>query len=300
MNISEEISLSSDIKKELQKAVPLRGVLERESQERIGFSTALYIIPIQNGEIKPNHVSINVEHEDTKVPGLGVAKLFIATYALQEIDKGIARKDEKLLSLSTFVPVTRSETGSSSRTMKVLLQNMIHSSDNDATTDLADFFGRKHIQDYIESLGLKKSSIFVPEDGLHATITPRETALFLSRVWRGDILSKRSQDFLFRSMQDATMPDVKAEEIFPFETYPQALFYHKPGGEIQKKSGTVYFHDASIVLLPKEGQDTETASGGIIVFCSKRKDVTLETQKSTLKKVYSRFLKHSTNTKSKS
>ncbi|HKZ34699.1 MAG TPA: serine hydrolase [Patescibacteria group bacterium] len=298
MSISEEISLSIDIKKELQKANPLGNVLERKEQEKIGFSTAVYIIPIQNGEIQPHHISINIEKEDKRIPGLSVAKLFIASYALQEIDKGTTRNDEKPLSLATFVPVSRSESGSPTRTMKALLQDMIHTSNNDATQDLADFFGRRNIQDYIQSLGLTQSSIFVPEEDVRATITPRETALFLSRIWNKELLTERSRDFLLRSMRNATMPGVKKEDIFPFDTYPHAVFYHKVGGEVQKKTGTVYFHDASIILLPKEGQDGKTASGGIVVFCSKRKDVTLETQKATLKKVYSRFLKHATKTRS--
>lgn len=195
----------------------LKNYIEK-SLNKLEGNTGVYYKNLQTGE------SILIAEKDQFLAA-SVIKLWVMGEAFRQIEQGVLTKETKIvLKESDKVPsgvvtdyAKQAREGSLSDDMfpESGVLNFIHSeaeftiedlyrlmiivSDNTATNLLIDRLGMSNINDFILSLGMKKTRLNrmlfdeAPErKGLENVISLEETGLFLEKIYRGELISEKA------------------------------------------------------------------------------------------------------------
>ncbi len=134
---------------------------------------------------------------------------------------------------------------------------IINLSDNSAANMLVDWVGRlKKVDEFIHSAGLTKtemiSKIFMPHTSIDTVLgkrfgigvtTPRETAIYLRKLYEGEIVDSASSMAMIKLMEDQTY-NIDIPRFLP--TYKDTIIIAHKAGELNATR-----NDCGIVCTPR-------------------------------------------------
>jgi len=192
-----------------------------------------------------------------------VYKFPLAMAVLHQVDKGKFSLDQKIhvtkkdLLPNTWSPLREKyPNGEVDLTLREILSATVSESDNNGCDILFRLLGGpKKVNAYIHSLGVKGIAIVATEEQMHADWKvqftnwgePKALVQLLDLLYQGKTLSKSSNDFLMKIMQDTyTGPD-RIRGLLPAET----VVAHKTGssGNIDETGEMAATNDIGIVTL---------------------------------------------------
>ncbi len=200
-------------------------------------------------------------------PMQSVYKFHLALAVLSQIDKGKFSLDQKIfvskadLRGETHSPLREKyPKGNVNISISELLSYTVSQSDNCACDFLFKLVGGpKIVNDYIHALGIKDVAIMTNEEVMQADwkvqytnySTPLAAAKLLEKFHKQHILSKKSQDFLYKVMVETNTGPNKIKGLLP----KNAIIGHKTGWSGSNKEGlTGATNDIGIVTLPNGKQ----------------------------------------------
>jgi len=189
--------------------------LKKQLQEIIAQKNATVGISIK-GITDKDTLSIN---GNLKMPMMSVFKFHIALAALNQVDKGKLKLDQKFfirkdeLLENTWSPMRDDyPNGNIYPTLDQLLRYTVSPSDNNGCDILLNILGGpEKVQDFITQQGIKDVTIKVNEqqmatwDNLYInTTTPIATTLLLEKFYQGKILKKETSTYLYQIMVETS------------------------------------------------------------------------------------------------
>ena len=200
-------------------------------------------------------------------PMQSVYKFHLALAVLNQVDKGNMSLNQKIfinktdLRTDTWSPLREKyPNGNVNIALSELIGFTVSQSDNNSCDFLFKFIGGpKKVNDYIHSLGVKDVAIMSNEEVMQADwnvqytnfSTPVAAVQLLEKFHKKHILSKTSQDFLWKTMVETTTGSTKIKALLP----KIAILAHKTGWSGSNKDGlTGATNDIGIVTLPNGKQ----------------------------------------------
>ena len=200
-------------------------------------------------------------------PMQSVYKFHLALAVLNQVDKGKLSLNQKIyinktdLRKDTWSPLRdKYPNGNVNIALSELIGFTVSQSDNNSCDFLFKFIGGpKKVNDYIHSLGVKDVAIMSNEEVMQADwnvqytnfSTPVAAVQLLEKFHQKHILSKTSQDFLWKTMVETTTGSTKIKALLP----KIAILAHKTGWSGSNKDGlTGATNDIGIVTLPNGKQ----------------------------------------------
>lgn len=205
---------------------------------------------------------------DRRFPMQSVFKFHIALAVLSEVDKGSLSLDQKieigkneLLPEDFWSPLRDENPNGGSFTIERLIQYSVSHSDNTACDILIKLIGTpKTVEEYIRKRGIKDIEIAFNEKEMQAKwdnmfqnwTTPRAASATLTIFFenKGDLLSKASYDFFWKTNKETTTGTNRIRGQLPEGT----IVAHKTGWSgTNKETGiTAAVNNIGIVFLPNE------------------------------------------------
>lgn len=205
-------------------------------------------------------------HGDRRFPMQSVFKFHIALAVLSEIDKGNLSLDQKieiskddLLPEDFWSPLRDENPNGGSFTIKKLIQYSVSHSDNTACDVLIRLIGTpKTVEEYIRKSGIEDIQITFNEEDMQAKwenmfqnwTTPKAASETLKLFYenKGNLLSKSSYDFFWKTNKETTTGKGRIRGQLPVET----IVAHKTGWSgTNKETGiTAAVNNIGIVFLP--------------------------------------------------
>ena len=200
-------------------------------------------------------------------PMQSVYKFHLALAVLNEVDKGnltlyqnIFVKNSDLLP-NIYSPMREKYlNGNVNLPLSEILKYTVSQSDNNGCDLLFKLIGGpEKVNKYIHQLGIKDVSILDPEERIQNDwslqynnySTPFAAVQLLQKFHKQHILSKNSQDFLYKIMAETTTGTTKIKALLPKNT----LVAHKTGFSGKNKEGlTGGTNDIGIITLPNGKQ----------------------------------------------
>lgn len=196
-------------------------------------------------------------------PLQSIFKFHIALAVLDKVDRGELSLNQKILvKKSDLLPDTWSPMrddypdGNVQLTIAKIIEYTIAQSDNNGCDILLRLIGGPEIvNNYIREIGVKDFSIQVNEEEMHREwniqflnwTTPTSTIEVLRKFHTGNILSKESYDFLWKTMVETTTGEKRIKGKLPAGT----VVAHKTGTSGTNEEGTTAaINDVGIVVLP--------------------------------------------------
>ncbi|MGB4775267.1 MAG: class A beta-lactamase, subclass A2 [Daejeonella sp.] len=195
-------------------------------------------------------------------PMQSVYKFHIALAVLDQVDKGKLSLSQKLhLTKSDLLPGTYSPLrdkypdGTSEISLAEVIQYTVSRSDNNGCDILLRLIGGpKTANDYMHKIGIKDISIQASEEEMHKAwdvqftnwTTPNATTELLKIFYNRKILSKKSHDFLWKTMLETSTGKNRIKGQLPAGT----LVAHKTGTSDTNAGITAAINDIGIVTLP--------------------------------------------------
>lgn len=197
------------------------------------------------------------------LPMQSVYKFHLALAILNQVDRGKLKLNQKIfikksdLIAKTWSPIKdKYPNGDISLTLSEILTFTVSQSDNigcDILFDLID--GPIAVDQYIHSIGIKDVAIAKTESEMHQDeqaqftnwSTPAAATDLLKLFYSGTLLSKKSNQFLWKIMSATSTGPSKIRGLLPKGT----LVAHKTGNSGANKSGlTAASNDIGIITLP--------------------------------------------------
>ena len=200
-------------------------------------------------------------------PMQSVFKFHVALAVLNEVDKGkLALNQAIFVSKSDLIPNLYSPMrekypeGNINLPLSEIIKNTVSQSDNSGCDILFKLIGgTEKVNKYIHKLGVKDVEILDPEVRIQNDwtlqyrnySTPFAAIQLLQKFHKQHILSKSSQDFLYKIMTETTTGLTKIKGLLPRE----AIVAHKTGFSGKNKEGlTGATNDIGIITLPNGKQ----------------------------------------------
>lgn len=197
-------------------------------------------------------------------PLLSVFKFHVALAVLDKMDKHGTALDSTLfvkasqLHPDTYSPLRKKFPNQDlSISLKDLLRYSVSLSDNNACDILIDYAGGiKHINDYIQKLGIRDCHLSKTEADMHRDIensqysnwsTPSEVVRLLKIAHEKSLFAKEYKDFLWNTMIETSTGANKLKAQLP----PDVIVGHKTGSSDRKADGMkIADNDAGFIVLP--------------------------------------------------
>jgi beta-lactamase class A len=213
---------------------------------------------------------VSIESKDTlfigknnHYPMQSVYKFHLALAVLNQVDKGKLALNQKILvKKSDLLPDLWSPMrekypeGNIELPLSEILIFTVAQSDNSGCDILFRLVGGpKKVHKYIQKLGIKDISIKDPEALLQKDwklqfnnwATPQSMTQLLVKFYKGNILSKNSYDFLWRTMVGTTTGPKRLKGLLPSDV----IIAHKTGYSGANKEGVMAaVNDMGIITLP--------------------------------------------------
>jgi len=131
----------------------------------------------------------------------------------------------------------------SKSTYRELVGAMGKRSDNNAQIILVKTFGESEIQNYIENIGMTKTSLAKNET------TPEEIGLFFKKLWEKELVNEKSRDEILEFMTDTIFEDWIVKGI------DDVRVAHKYGREVHVVNdvGIVFANKPFVLVLMSDG-----------------------------------------------
>jgi beta-lactamase class A len=213
---------------------------------------------------------VSIEGKDTlfigkndHYPMQSVYKFHLALAVLNQVDKGKLALNQKILvEKSDLLPDLWSPMrekypeGNVELPLSEILTYTVAQSDNSGCDILFRLVGGpKKVHKYIRKLGIKEVSITAPEAIIQRDwsvqfsnwTTPQSMTQLLEKFYKGNILSKNSYDFLWKTMVETTTGLKRLKGLLPSDV----VIAHKTGYSGANKEGVMAaVNDVGIVTLP--------------------------------------------------
>lgn len=178
-------------------------------------------------------------NEGEEMQAASLIKLPIMTLVYKKDEAGQLDLDEKV-------------SGSNS-TYRELVEAMGHRSDNNAQITLVKTFGESEIQNYIDSLGMTKTSLTKNET------TPEEVGLFFKMLWQGKLTTEKHREELLGYMTNTIYENWIVKGI------DEVRVAHKYGREVHvvNDAGIVFANKPFVLVLMSDGA-IETEADSVI------------------------------------
>ncbi len=218
--------------------------------------TGVAIYDLENGDT----LTINDKHH---FPMQSVYKFHLALAVLRQVDKGKLSLNQMIkikksdLHKNTYSPLAdKYPDGNVELPLSDILFYSVSKSDNNACDILFRILGgTQKVEDYIHKLGIKDISIKATEEEMHKEwnvqytnwTTPFAAVNLLAKFYNGEILSKKSFNFLWELMTETTIGRARIKGKLPEGT----IVAHKTGlSGTNNKGITAAVNDIGIVTLP--------------------------------------------------
>jgi beta-lactamase class A len=196
-------------------------------------------------------------------PMQSVFKFHIALAVLSMVDKGNLSMSQKIfIKKSDLLPETWSPirdkytAGNIELSIEEILKYTVSHSDNNGCDILLKLIGgKKTVNDYIHKIGIKDFSIQANEEEMHKEwniqfsnwTSPNAAVDLLKMFYEGEILSKKSNDFLLKTMMETSTGKNRIPGQLPSGT----KIAHKTGTSGTNEKGvSAAVNDIGIVTLP--------------------------------------------------
>lgn len=213
-----------------------------------------------------NKETLSINNE-VHYPMQSVFKFHLALAILSQVDKGKLSLNQNIyVSKADVRPGTWSPLhdkypeGNINLTLSEILTYSVAQSDNNACDILFKVIGGpQKVNDYIHKLGVKEVAIVATEAKMHTDwdiqytnwSTPLAASKLLEKFYKKQILSKSSQDFLWKIMVETTTGSTKIKALLP----QKATIAHKSGWSGSNDAGlTAATNDIGIITLPNGSQ----------------------------------------------
>jgi beta-lactamase class A len=206
----DSIVITAD-KKQLDSAKAVSSLF-RQKTDKLSGIYALYVVRLGDG------FAYGVS-EGSRMQAASLIKLPIMSLVYKKSDAGELNLDEK-------------PTGSR-LSYKELVEAMGQRSDNSAQITLVKHFGADDVQNYIDQIGMDKTSLAENET------TPSDIGLFFQKLYGGQLVSEESRNQILNFLTDTIYEDWLVKGI------PEVRVAHKYGREVH------VVNDAGIVFAPK-------------------------------------------------
>jgi len=208
---------------------------------------------------KKRHFSVN---GDKHFPMQSVYKFHLALAVLSQVDKGKFRLNEDIfIKKSDLLPDTWSPLrdkypdGNVSIPLSEIIKSTVSQSDNNGCDILFRLLGGPNsVHQYIAGLGIEDCAIVGTEEDMHKDdkvqfknwSTPKSVNALLEKFCRGQVLKKKTGNFLMKIMEETTTGPNKIKGLLPFGT----VVAHKTGNSgINNEGITTATNDVGIVTL---------------------------------------------------
>ena len=191
-----------------------------------------------------------------------VMKFPIAITVLSLVDKGNYKLDQKMkvgkgdMHPNTWSPMRDKYPNGTEITLAELLSYMVSQSDNDACDFLlGKLGGPQRVEGYLQSIGVRGINIEASEGDMAKAwevqytnwCKAAEMVRLLDRFYQGKILSKNSNDFLYKIMTETNTGPKRIKGLLPLT----AVVAHKTGSSPTNDEGlTPATNDVGIITLP--------------------------------------------------
>jgi len=189
-----------------------------------------------------------------------VFKVPLAMAVLDQVDKGKLSLDQiihirKEELLTTWSPIKKKYPEGTDMKLRDVLSYTVSQSDNNGCDILFRLVGgTDYVDKYVHGLGVDSISIKATEEGMARAwevqytnwATPVAILELLKGIHTGKHLSKSSNDFLLKIMQETTTGPGRMRGLLPKD----AVIAHKTGTSDTKDGITAASNDAGIVTLP--------------------------------------------------
>lgn len=214
------------------------------------------ILDLSNGDT----LTVNKTHH---FPMQSVYKFHLALAVLDQVDKGkfslnqniLVKKSDLLPNLYSPMREKYPE-GNVNLPLSEILKYTVAQSDNSGCDLLFRLLGGpQKVNNYIHKIGVKEVNIVAPEEEMQKDwqvqytnwSTPIAATQLLQKFYQTKILSKNSQDFLWKTMVETTTGPNKIRGLLPKET----VVAHKTGFSGKNDAGlTGATNDIGIIILP--------------------------------------------------
>lgn len=200
---------------------------------------------------------------DAHFPLQSVFKFHIALAVLHEVDKGkLSLSQNIFIKKSDLLPDTWSPirekypNGNVSLPLSEILKYTVAQSDNNGCDILLRLIGgTETVNNFIHSIGIKDVSIKATEEEMHKAwdvqfsnwTTTKAATQLLHKFYRGEILSKKSFNYLWNVMAQTSTGAARIKGQLPKGT----IVAHKTGTSDTNREGvTAAVNDIGIVKLP--------------------------------------------------
>ena len=214
------------------------------------------VLNLSNGDT----LTVNKTHH---FPMQSVYKFHLALAVLNQIDKGKFSLNQNILVKKTdllpnlYSPMREKyPEGNVNLPLSEILKYTVAQSDNSACDLLFRLIGGPQIvNQYIHKIGVKEVNIIAPEEEMQKDwqvqytnwSTPIAATQLLQKFYQRKLLSKNSQDFLWKTMTGTTTGPNKIRGLLPKE----AVVAHKTGFSGKNADGlTGATNDIGIIVLP--------------------------------------------------
>ena len=214
------------------------------------------VLNLSNGDT----LTFNKTHH---FPMQSVYKFHLALAVLNQIDKGKFSLNQNILVKKTdllpnlYSPMREKyPEGNVNLPLSEILKYTVAQSDNSACDLLFRLIGGPQIvNQYIHKIGVKEVNIVAPEEEMQKDwqvqyanwSTPIAATQLLQKFYHRKLLSKNSQDFLWKTMTETTTGPNKIRGLLPKE----AVVAHKTGFSGKNAEGlTGATNDIGIIVLP--------------------------------------------------
>jgi beta-lactamase class A len=201
-------------------------------------------------------------NEGLRYPMQSVYKFPLAMAVLDQVDKGKLSLNQKIkikpddLKPNTHSPLREKyPKGNVDLKLSEILAYTVSNSDNNGCDILFRLLGGpKKVDAYVQSLGVKSIVIAATEEEMHKEwnvqftnwCKPRAMLRLLDLFYKGKVLSKSSNDFLWKIMTETTSGPNKIKGLLP----KNAMVAHKTGLSGTKDGILAATNDAGIMTLP--------------------------------------------------
>jgi len=191
-----------------------------------------------------------------------VMKFPIAMAVLNRVDKGKYKLDQKMkvgkgdMYPNTWSPMRDKYPAGTEITLGELLSYMVSQSDNDACDFLLKKLGgTQTVMDYLQGLGIKGINIVASETDMRKAwevqytdwCKPADVVRLLNLFFQGKLLSKSSNDFLYKIMVETSTGPKRLKGLLPAD----AVVAHKTGTSgTNNEDLTPATNDVGIITLP--------------------------------------------------
>ncbi len=156
---------------------------------------------------------------DSEFPAASVGKVPIALYVLHQVEEGKIRLHDRFSIDKEFylggAGVIKYMEPGVNLSLKDIVSLMLITSDNTAAKFLVRYFGGKHINTYLQSLGFKKTGLGVYGEKFdYGVTTPQEMATMLEKIYTRSFLSS-SLSNLFIDIMKHCHNDINIKRRLP-------------------------------------------------------------------------------------